>query len=217
MTVTPVRWAWKMAAGLRCWATCRRSHTSANCRSSTPDNRLAHAVLGTTLDELPPQTRTLLGLVRSHVDARAAAEGLQPRDVRFTRREVREATGWGDTQLKLHLGRLESLRYLLVRRDGTRFVYELAWAGEGEAGTPFFMGLLDVEALRGRYDGERSGSGGERSASGRGDVGGVSSPDRPPETARTAGIVRLAAPAAAPRPKSASPVAPDARRSYTAR
>jgi len=33
-------------------------------------NTLAHAVLGTTLDELPPQTRRLLHLVRGHVGAR---------------------------------------------------------------------------------------------------------------------------------------------------
>ena len=182
-------------------------------------NRLAHAVLGTTLDELPPQTRTLLGLVRTHIDARAAAEGVQPRDVRFTRREVREATGWGDTQLKLHLGRLESLEYLLVRRDGTRFVNELAWAGEGEAGTPFVMGLLDVERLRQRYDGERSGLQGQRSASGRGDVGEVSPPGRSSETARTAGVVRLAAPSAGQRPENTSLVGVGERRSciYAAR
>ena len=90
-------------------------------------NRLAHAVLGTTLDELPPQTRRLLALVRTWTEDRATAEGVRPRDLRFTRREVREATGWGDTQLKVHLRRLEELEYLLTRRDGTRLVYELAW------------------------------------------------------------------------------------------
>jgi DNA primase catalytic core len=177
-------------------------------------NRLAHAVLGTTLDELPPQTRTLLHLVRHYVDARARTEGLQPRDLRFTRRDVREATGWGDTQLKLHLGRLESLEYLLVRRDGTRFLYELAWAGEGDAGTPFVMGLLDVERLRQHYDGDRSGPDVGRSAPGRCDVGPVSAPGRTPETATTAGIVRLAAPGAVSRAETASPDAGDAPRSY---
>lgn len=103
---------------------------------ATPDdiaaaNRLAHAVLGTTLDELPPQTRRLLTLIRAFVDERATAQGITTRDVRFTRRELREATGWGDTQAKLHLSRLADLEYLLVRRDATRFLYELAWAGEG--------------------------------------------------------------------------------------
>jgi len=146
-------------------------------------NRLAHAVLGTTLDELPPQTRRLLGLVRDMTAARAAAEGIKPREVRFTRREVREATGWSDTQLKVHLGRLLELEYLIVRRglDGqhaARFVYELVYDGEGADGTPFLMGLIDTEALRAErpmnemsYDQNRSGPGEDRPGSGRPMVG----------------------------------------------
>ncbi|CCW19345.1 DNA primase [Sphingobium indicum BiD32] len=177
-------------------------------------NRLAHAVLGTTLDELPPQTRTLLRLVREHIAARAAAEGVHPRDLRFTRREVREATCWGDTQLKLHLHRLEELEYLLVRREGTRFVYELAWAGEGETGTPFVMGLIEVDRLRHQYDRERSGVEAEQSPLGRGTVGPVSPPGRSAETAQTPGMVRLAASIAAPLPESTSAVAVGERRSY---
>jgi hypothetical protein len=177
-------------------------------------NRLAHAVLGTTLDELPPQTRTLLRLVRDHIAARAAAEGVHPRDLRFTRREVREATCWGDTQLKLHLHRLEELEYLLVRRDGTRFVYELAWAGEGETGTPFVMGLIEVDRLRHQYDRERSGVEAERSPPGRGTVGPVSPPGRPAETAQTQGITRLAASIAESPQESASAVVVGERRSY---
>lgn len=65
---------------------------------ATPDdiaaaNRLAHAVLGTTLDELPPQTRLLLTLIRAFVDERAKTQGITARDVRFTRRELREPSG----------------------------------------------------------------------------------------------------------------------------
>jgi DNA primase catalytic core len=114
---------------------------------------LAHAVLGTTLDELPPQTRRLLRLVHELVAARASAEGVKPREVRFTRRELRERVLWGDTQLKVHLKRLEELEYVLARRDGGRSVYELAWAGEGVDGTAFVMGLIDVEALRAEQSG----------------------------------------------------------------
>lgn len=186
---------------------------------ATPDdivaaNGLAHAVLGTTLDELPPQTHRLLHLVRDHVAVRVAAEGLQPRDVRFTRRELREACGWGDTQLKLHLSRLESLEYLLVRRDGTRFLYELMWSGEGESGTPFVMGLIDAERLRHGYDADLSGASADRSASGRGAVGPRSPHGRPPETDASAGIVRLPTPRAAARLESTSRDGSGERRSY---
>jgi DNA primase catalytic core len=145
--------------------------------------RLASAVLGSTLDELPPQTRRLLGLVKAMVDDRAAAEGVKAREVRFTRRQVREATGWSDTQLKVHLGRLLELEYLIVRRavDGhhaARFVYELVYDGEGADGSPFLMGLIDIEALTAEqaankmsYDGNRSGAPDDRSGSGRPLVG----------------------------------------------
>jgi DNA primase len=55
-----------------------------------------------------------------------AAEDRAP-DYRFSRRDVRASTGWGDTQLRLHLGRLEELEYLLIHRGGRgqSFVYEL--------------------------------------------------------------------------------------------
>ena len=42
-------------------------------------NRLAHAVLGRSLDELPPGTRRLLGLIEAHVAQRAQEDG-QPRE-----------------------------------------------------------------------------------------------------------------------------------------
>lgn len=159
------------------------AYIEANVADIAAANRLAHAVLGTTLDELPPQTRRLLGLVRDMAGSRAAAEGVKPRDVRFTRREVREATGWSDTQLKVHLGRLLELEYLIVRRglDGqhaARFVYELVYDGEGQDGAAFLMGLIDIEALAAEqaanemsYDGNRSGPGEDRSGSGRPLVG----------------------------------------------
>ena len=37
-------------------------------------NRLAHEILGRTLDELPPQTRRLLGLIVEMVDQECAAQ-----------------------------------------------------------------------------------------------------------------------------------------------
>jgi hypothetical protein len=133
-------------------------------------NRLAHEVLGRSLDELPPQTRRLLGLVAEMVAKRCAELGLDRADYRFTRREVREATGWGSTQTKLHLARLEELEYLLVHRGsrGQGFVYELLFDAAADPGSTFLPGLLDVEKLPERgYDGEWSGPEGSWSAPGR--------------------------------------------------
>jgi hypothetical protein len=108
-------------------------------------NRLAHEVLGRSLDELPPQTRRLLELLDEMVAAECQRLGLDRADFRFSRRQVREHTGWGNTQLKVHLGRLIELEYLLVHRgrQGQGYVYELYYRGEGQDGAPFLPGLLD--------------------------------------------------------------------------
>ena len=111
-------------------------------------NRLARAVLGQSLDELPPQTRRLLHLIEDWVQARVQDSMLKRSEVRFSRRDVREATSWGHTQLRLHLDRLVEMEYLLVHRGGrgASFVYELTYQGEGQDGAPFLPGLMEPEA-----------------------------------------------------------------------
>ena len=117
-------------------------------------NRLAHEVLGRSLDELPPQTRRLLGLLDELVSEASERLEMERSHVRFTRREIREACRWGDTQLRLHLGRLVSMEYLLVHQGarGRSFVYELLYE-EPAAGRVWHLpGLIDVEALKARQD-----------------------------------------------------------------
>jgi hypothetical protein len=113
-------------------------------------NRLAHEVLGRSLDELPPQTRRVLGVLDGLVRERMQAQALARADVRFTRREVRAATGMRDTQARVHLDRLVELDYLLPHagRNGQRFVYELAFDGDVANDATQVIGLMDVEALR---------------------------------------------------------------------
>lgn len=113
-------------------------------------NRLAHHLMGTSLDELAPQTRRLLGLLCQMVDAYCEKNGVDRSKYHFTRRDVREYTGWGDTQLKVHMNRLTELEYLLVLHGGygRRFVYELVYRGEGRDGKHFLMGLIDVDKLK---------------------------------------------------------------------
>jgi hypothetical protein len=69
-------------------------------------DRLMSGLLKQSLDELPPQTRKLLELVEAMVAGRAGSN--------FSRRDIREHTQWGHTQLKIHLHRLEELEYLAV-------------------------------------------------------------------------------------------------------
>ena len=153
-------------------------------------NQLAHEILGRTLDQLPPQTRRLLGLIVEMVNQECAAQQMQRAAYRFSRRAVRERTKWGDTQLKIHLARLTELEYLLIHRGGRgqSFEYELLYDGSAEEQGPHISGLIDVEALRRvcgaqHYDGERSGSAALQSALGRGVVGTQSGPGRGDELA----------------------------------
>jgi DNA primase len=114
-------------------------------------NQVAHEVLGRTLDEMPPQTRKLLRLIAALVQARAHREHLTPAQVRFTRRDVREATGWSDSQLKLHCARLADMEYLLVHGGsrGHSFTYELLWDGAEDADFERRLcGLIDTDALQ---------------------------------------------------------------------
>jgi len=137
-------------------------------------NHLAHEALGSTLDELPPQTRKLLRLIVALVAKRCTALEMNRADYRFSRREVREHANWSDTALKVHLARLAEMEYLLVHRGGRgqSYVYELLYQGEGEHGEPFLMGLIDVEQLR--YDEKKSGKNAHRSGVGQPPVVGQS-------------------------------------------
>jgi PAS domain-containing protein len=152
-------------------------------------NRLAGEVLGRTLDELPPQTRTLLDRLHRWGQEQCEAQAIRRADFRFTRSEVRELTGWGDTQTKLHLSRLAELEYLLIHRvkGGQAFDYELLYDGEGDQGSPFIMGLSSPNPI---YDSARAGVKPERSAPiaeragrGRPEVGPRSGGGRADETA----------------------------------
>ncbi|MFP1814113.1 CHC2 zinc finger domain-containing protein, partial [Lonsdalea quercina] len=138
-------------------------------------NQLAHEVLGRTLDEMPPQTRKLLVWLKGWVQETAQGQALKADEVRFTRRDIRAALGWGDTQLKIHLSRLLEMEYLLLFRRGLTYEYGLLWDGE-DTGGAHLCGLLDVEETGLKTEGgdNRSGLEAGQSASGRGTVGGRS-------------------------------------------
>ena len=138
-------------------------------------NRLAHEVLGRSLDELPPQTRRLLGQVQRLVATRAQEQRIERFAVRFTRRELREFTAWGDTQLKVHLMRLEDHEYLIAHRRGTRHHYELLFGGDIEDAAPHLVGLQSLDEMESTVTtSDRSGQSADRSGLGRAVVGGRS-------------------------------------------
>ncbi len=144
-------------------------------------NRLAAGILGQSLDELPPQTRRLLELLDATVTRIAATDQIDRSVVRFTRRQLREELGWGDTQLKVHLARLVDLELVSAHRvEHGIFLYELAWNGAaGRDGGRFMVGVTDptqpplplTEPEIHAYDPSRSGSEVVRSGAGRPLVG----------------------------------------------
>jgi hypothetical protein len=148
-------------------------------------NRLAHGVLGRSLDELPPQTRHLLELIDGMVTAACHAQGIDRTDYRFSRRAVREYTHWGHSQLAVHLRRLEELEYLLVHRGsrGRSFVYELTYQSPTGAAQRFVAGLLDVDQLRRHLPG----SNGDRPGGVRPPSGAIPGHFRPAHSSATFG------------------------------
>jgi DNA primase len=112
-------------------------------------NRLASKVLGRSLDELPPQTRRFLEMVKEMVKKECERLRVERADYRLSRRQICEYTGWSMTQVRLHLERLVEHEYVLVHRGsrGLSFVYELLYNGEGKNGGPFLMGLIDINQL----------------------------------------------------------------------
>jgi DNA primase len=125
-------------------------------------DKLAAEVLSVSLDELPPGTRRLLDAITGYVARRCEAEGLDRDLVRFTRRQLREALPFGDTQLKVHLARLADYELVIPHRaESGGFCYELACTAADTATTANRSALKD-----------------SRSAPGRGLAGGWSAPGR---------------------------------------
>jgi hypothetical protein len=71
-------------------------------------------------------------------------------DVQLSRREIREATGWSDWQVRNYCYKLVEMEYLYttVNGNGRPCVYSLARADEGERQT--LRGLTDVTELKQR-------------------------------------------------------------------
>jgi len=118
-------------------------------------NRLAHAVLGRSLDELPPQTRRVLAALDGWVTQQIAGSDTPRGDVRFTRRTVRGVLGLSDTQLRVHLDRLVTLEYVRMHsgQNGSLYTYSLAFDGASDSAAPQLIGLAapDTEpTLRGK-------------------------------------------------------------------
>ena len=135
------------------------------------DIRLAHdlatEILGHSLDELSrPATDLLQLLLKMQADGTAKEKSACTRPPAreavmreahwvqappaFTRRQIREFTGWSNARVHRYLQELIELEFVLMEhgRNGVLHRYRLAWDGEGQDGRKFMLGLKPVNKLR---------------------------------------------------------------------
>jgi hypothetical protein len=109
-------------------------------------NALASRILAHSVDELSAPARTLLRHIQAMVKAYCTSHDVPPSEFIFTRKDIREATGWSDWQVRTHARELEDLEYLRARAGawGKEYVYALAW---DEDEKPFSLALTDPDTL----------------------------------------------------------------------
>ena len=141
-------------------------------------NRLAHELLGHSLDELSRPSRNLLEELEKMVMKRQeeAETGGQRsgcggqksetgnggdsvhggggngdrgsmRRVSFTRRQIREYTGWSNYRVHIHLKELAEFEYISAESDrlNNTHRYRLLYEGQGKDGSRFLPGLTNIE------------------------------------------------------------------------
>jgi DNA primase len=121
-------------------------------------NVLANLVLGQSLDELAPPSRTLLTLILEMVTIMSKDQQCAISEVYFTRRQIREYTGWSDWQVRAHIKQLEELEYLYARigSKGKEYAYALNYQGQGENDQRFYLNLTTVEQIKARIKKDKS-------------------------------------------------------------
>ncbi|HEU4388773.1 MAG TPA: CHC2 zinc finger domain-containing protein [Blastocatellia bacterium] len=113
-------------------------------------NELAGEVLKRSLDEVSPPVRGMYREFRALCKIRAEESGCRPDQVQLSRREIREATGWSDWQVRTYCQQLADMEYLYAvsGSGGKRFVYELAFYTDDEEEASGLRGLVSIEQLK---------------------------------------------------------------------
>jgi len=116
-------------------------------------NDLTIELMGQTLDELSRPGYDLLMQLEKLAKLEPSTPETQPltakRKTSFTRREIREATGWSQSRVHRYLSELVELEYVITEsgRNGTLQTYRLAYEGQGKDGQKFVLGLKSVDQL----------------------------------------------------------------------
>jgi hypothetical protein len=80
----------------------------------------------------------------------ADKRNLSIEEIFFTRRMIREYTGWSDWQIKAHIKQLEQMEYLHVRigAQGKQYSYALNYQGQGGDESRFYLNLTPIEEIK---------------------------------------------------------------------
>ena len=113
-------------------------------------NKLANEVLGQSLDELAKPSQALLSSIYNMVKAISSKQDMPIDEVYFTRRMIREHTGWSDWQIRAHIKQLEDMEYLYARigSKGKQYAYALNYKGQAEDTGKCYLNLTPVEEIK---------------------------------------------------------------------
>lgn len=113
-------------------------------------NELAEEVLSKAMDELAPPVRGMFEAIRKACRTKAEQGKTKTADVRLTRREIRDMTGWSDWQVRSYCQKLVEMEYLFALQsiNGKPAVYQLANDADNEMET--LRGLTSVDELKER-------------------------------------------------------------------
>jgi hypothetical protein len=113
-------------------------------------NRLANVVLGQSMDELDSPSRTLLSSIYTMVKEQTESTKTSIDEVFFTRRMIREYTGWTDWQVRTHMKQLVELEYINARLGswGKEYSYALHYQGQAEESDKCYLNLTSVEEIK---------------------------------------------------------------------
>ena len=113
-------------------------------------NRLANVVLGQSMDELAEPSRTLLSKIYAMVKEQTEKDNRPIDEIFFTRRMIREYTGWTDWQVRSHMKQLIELEYINARLGswGKEYSYALHYQGQAEEVDRCYLDLTSVEEIR---------------------------------------------------------------------
>jgi hypothetical protein len=108
--------------------------------------RVAREILGFSLDDLKKHARDLLDQIQEMVKRESRKNGQIETEITFTRRQIREFTGWPDYQVKTYIRQLEDLEYLVLQQVKTRGQFEYRLNDPNQPKT--LKGLLTPEELK---------------------------------------------------------------------